>query len=117
MTGGPQFGGQSMPNIPQTYDVVQNEYPPDLQYQQKFNMEQHQNSNIVGNGRNQKGDSILKQYSHNLPPHQIEYKSGFQDIPPPIYNADERVMRQKAQAKPLPGNQDLELIDFYKDLR
>ena len=39
-------------------------------------------------------ESILQQYSQNLPPHQIEYKSGFQDIPPPIYNANEDLMHK-----------------------
>ena len=46
-------------------------------------------SGVVGKENRKVPDSILQQYSQNLPPHQIEYKSGFQDIPPPIYNANE----------------------------
>lgn len=52
------------------------------------NQVQRQTNNQVAGKENRKvQDSILQQYSQNLPPHQIEYKSGFQEIPAPIYNA------------------------------
>jgi len=118
MTTGPQFGGsQSTTQIPQSYHAGQNEYQQPLQYEPSPPVEQPRNGQAAKRGRNKPKDSILTQYSHNLPPHQVEYKSGFQEIPPPIYNADENMMRRKVQAQPLPDNSDLDDIDYYKDLR
>lgn len=107
MTGGPQFGIPS--DIPENGDS--------FGIQRDVNMKVSEPKiKQVQKGKNTQ-DSILNQYSHKLPPHQLEYKSGFQEMPPPIYNASDSTLKQKAQARPLPGNHDLENIDFYNDLR
>ena len=132
MTGGPQFGGKQMTsndNIHQYRNTEQHQAQPlDEQTFAKPRPSQPEPKKIkmkvsepvqkqVGKGRNKEKDSILKQYSHNLPPHQVEYKSGFQEIPAPMYNVSEETMQRKAQPKPLPGNSDLDDIDFYQNLR
>ena len=55
-------------------------------------LQKQSNSQIIGKENRKVEDSILQQYSQNMPPIQIEYKSGFQEIPPPIYNANEDLM-------------------------
>lgn len=117
MTNGPSFGGaQSVINQNPAYRTEEQYYPKSMQPNLQNQQSQPEMAKRMPNGKVK--DSILKQYSHNLPPHQIEYKSGFQDIPPPLYNVSENDMHVKAQPKPLPGNSDLDdFQDFYNDIR
>lgn len=118
MTTMPQYDVQSaVINMGQNYYAEQNQYPTGMVQNTRINMVQPEVVAKGNMGKQGVKDSILQQYSHNLPPHQIEYKSGFQDIPPPMYNPNDDVLYRKAQAKPLPGNNDLADIDFYRDLR
>ena len=115
MTGGPQFG------VPQQISSQ----PQEINYSKPIQRKTGTSANIsegaskpVRKGKKKDRDSLLNQYSHNLPPTQIEYQSGFQDIPPPMLNPGESTLKKKVQAKVLPGNSDLEDLDgYYNDIR
>lgn len=90
----------------------QNAYPGEAKPKSRAKM-----MNVQAQVKPVNQDSILQQYSHNLPPQIVEYKSGFQEIPPPIYNANEDVLRRKTQAKPLPGHVENDEEDLHKYMR
>jgi len=118
MTPAPAFGTQSVPQELYSHHSEAN-------YQQPAQRIQDVRQKVPENGQNKakkkkRGDSesILNQYSHNLPPTQIEYQSGIGEIPPPIYDPGQDTLRKKVQAKPLPGNGDLkELEDCFDEIR
>lgn len=120
MTTGPQKDiSRSTNNINAQYKVDSVPYQGEPTPTKNTNM---QSVNKVKEAKNllhqrkKAKDSILQQYSQNLPPHQVEYKSGFQEIPEPTFNMGEEQMYFKSQAKPLPGNTDLADIEYYRDV-
>lgn len=88
MTAPPQYGGQPLNtgvkvSTGQQYEIENS----------KLGMAKKQQAS--------KPESILQQYSQKMPPHQIEYESGFQQIPSPKYNMDDFAMHIRAQPRPV----------------
>lgn len=98
MTGGAQFG---IPSQTQNNEVIQ---PPQQETSYSQPIIQRNTGHSMNmpesipqykpKGKKKIKDSILNQYNHNLPPTQIEYQSGFQDIPPPMVNPGESTLKK-----------------------
>ena len=82
-------------------DISQSQTDMNISVGQQYDIVNKANGEMGKKVNKRNPNSIVSQYSHNLPPHQIDYQSGFQQIPSPKYNVDEQMMALQNIPRPV----------------